>query len=183
MTERELFLGLAADIISAHVSNNAMPADQLPTLIQQVFNTLSTAEQKATDPPKAEPAVAHQAVGESGSPCVPRLRQALLDAQAASDDRPQTDAGSVPGSDGDCCRHIRSSLRTMRRHDPRWRRSLVWVGKVQVRGRRAGSRVESRSDDKRWKGHGGIWRMESKGRSPQRCDGPEGIWGGPEISS
>jgi predicted transcriptional regulator len=47
MTERELFLGLTADIISAHVSNNAVPADQLPTLIHQVFNTLSTAEQKA----------------------------------------------------------------------------------------------------------------------------------------
>ena len=40
MADHELLLGLAADIISAHVSNHTVPADRLPTLIQQVFNML-----------------------------------------------------------------------------------------------------------------------------------------------
>ena len=57
MAEREVVLGLAAAIVSAHVSNNAVPTDQLPTLIQQVFNTLSTVEQASVTPPKPEPAV------------------------------------------------------------------------------------------------------------------------------
>ena len=45
MAEREVVLGFAAEIISAHISKNTMRADQLPGLIQQVFNTLSTIEQ------------------------------------------------------------------------------------------------------------------------------------------
>jgi len=57
MVEKEVVLGLAAEIISAHVRNNAVPTDQLPTLIQQVFNTLVTAEQKSVAPPRPEPAV------------------------------------------------------------------------------------------------------------------------------
>jgi predicted transcriptional regulator len=48
---------LAVEIISAHVSNNAVPTDQLPALIQQVFNTLATVEQKAVEPPRPDPAV------------------------------------------------------------------------------------------------------------------------------
>jgi predicted transcriptional regulator len=58
MAERPELLGLAAEIVSAHVSRNAVEADQLSRLIQQVFNALATAEQAATAPPKAEPAVA-----------------------------------------------------------------------------------------------------------------------------
>ena len=57
MAEREMVLGLAAEIISAHVRNNAMQTDQIPGLIQQVFNTLSTIEEKTVAPPRAEPAV------------------------------------------------------------------------------------------------------------------------------
>jgi len=57
MAERPELLGLAAEMVSAHVSHNAVAADQLPRLIQQVFNALATAEQAATAPPKAEPAV------------------------------------------------------------------------------------------------------------------------------
>jgi predicted transcriptional regulator len=41
MAEREVVLVLAAEIISAHVSNNAMQTDQLPGLIRQVFNALT----------------------------------------------------------------------------------------------------------------------------------------------
>jgi predicted transcriptional regulator len=58
MAERPELLGLATNIVSAHVSHNAIAADQLPGLIQQVFTALATVEQAATAPPKAEPAVA-----------------------------------------------------------------------------------------------------------------------------
>jgi predicted transcriptional regulator len=57
MAERPELLGLAAEIVSAHVSYNAVAADQLSRLIQQVFNARATAEQAAIAPPKAEPAV------------------------------------------------------------------------------------------------------------------------------
>ena len=57
MAERPELLGLAAEIVSAHVSHNAVAADQLSRLIQQVFNALATAEHAANAPPKAEPAV------------------------------------------------------------------------------------------------------------------------------
>ena len=57
MAEREELLQLAADIVSAHARNNSLPADQLPGLIQQVFSTLATVQQKAAAPPTPEPAV------------------------------------------------------------------------------------------------------------------------------
>ena len=44
MAEREVVLGLAAEIVSAHVSNNVVQTDKLPKLIQQVFNSLSNIE-------------------------------------------------------------------------------------------------------------------------------------------
>jgi predicted transcriptional regulator len=56
MADREVVLGFAAEIISAHISNNAMQTDQLPWLIQQVFNTLSSIEQISV-PPQPTPAV------------------------------------------------------------------------------------------------------------------------------
>ena len=57
MAERPELLGLATEIVSAHVSNNPIAADQIPGLIQQVFNALATVEQASAAPPKAEPAV------------------------------------------------------------------------------------------------------------------------------
>ena len=57
MAEHPELLGLATEIVSAHVSNNAIAADELPGLIQQVFNALATVEQATATPPKAEPAV------------------------------------------------------------------------------------------------------------------------------
>jgi predicted transcriptional regulator len=57
MAERPELLGLATEIVSAHVSNNAIAADQLPGLIKQVFNALATVEQVTAAPPKAEPSV------------------------------------------------------------------------------------------------------------------------------
>ena len=50
-------LGLAAQIVSAHVSHNAVPSDELPGLIRQVFTALATVKQATAAPPKAEPAV------------------------------------------------------------------------------------------------------------------------------
>ena len=46
MADRERTLRLAAEIISAHATNNAVPSAQLPALIQQVFSSLATVEQK-----------------------------------------------------------------------------------------------------------------------------------------
>ena len=57
MAERSELLGLATEIVSAHVRNNAVAADELPGLIQKVFNALATVEQTIAGPPKAEPAV------------------------------------------------------------------------------------------------------------------------------
>ena len=57
MANREQLLTFAAEIVSAHVSHNAVPPDQLANLIQQVFSTLATVEQKAADAPRPDPAV------------------------------------------------------------------------------------------------------------------------------
>jgi predicted transcriptional regulator len=57
MADREDFIRLTTQIVSAHVANNRVPTDQLPALIQRVFNTLATVEQATTAPPKPEAAV------------------------------------------------------------------------------------------------------------------------------
>jgi predicted transcriptional regulator len=57
MAERPELLGLATEIVSAHVRNNAIAAEQLPGLIQKVFNALATVEQMTAAPPKPESAV------------------------------------------------------------------------------------------------------------------------------
>lgn len=57
MAEHESLLGLATEIVSAHVRNNAVPADQLPVLIQQVFNSLATVERKTVEQARPDPAV------------------------------------------------------------------------------------------------------------------------------
>jgi predicted transcriptional regulator len=51
-------LALTADIVSSHVANNSVAVNDLPTLIQNVYGTLSglSAPQKAPEP-KLEPAV------------------------------------------------------------------------------------------------------------------------------
>jgi ROS/MUCR transcriptional regulator protein len=57
MADHEQLLTLASNIVSAHVSNNAVPPDQLPALIQQMFNTLATVGQRTAEPPRPDPAV------------------------------------------------------------------------------------------------------------------------------
>ncbi len=54
-------LGLTAQIVSAHVSSNSVPASQLPALIQDVYRTLSG---MGRDAPVA-------AVAEKPAPAVP----------------------------------------------------------------------------------------------------------------
>jgi predicted transcriptional regulator len=49
---------LTADIVSAHIANNDVAADQLPDLIREVHQVLSTVGQAPAEPIKAEPAVA-----------------------------------------------------------------------------------------------------------------------------
>ena len=63
-------LGLAAQIVSAHVANNIMPADQLPALIQDVCRTLSTL---------GRPAAAAAAVAERPAPAVPVKKSIFAD--------------------------------------------------------------------------------------------------------
>ena len=57
IAESELLLGLAFDIVSAQVCNNAVAVDQLPSPIQEVFNTMANVEQATTAPPRPGPAV------------------------------------------------------------------------------------------------------------------------------
>ena len=50
-------LGLTAQIVSAHVSNNAIAADALPSLIQDVYRTLAGVGKEQVLPDKQLPAV------------------------------------------------------------------------------------------------------------------------------
>jgi len=50
-------LGLTAQIVSAHVSNNSVTPDALPALIQDVYRTLSNMGQEAPAADKPQPAV------------------------------------------------------------------------------------------------------------------------------
>jgi predicted transcriptional regulator len=50
-------LGLTAQIVSAHVSNNSVSPDALPSLIQEVFKTLSGVGKEPAQPERPQPAV------------------------------------------------------------------------------------------------------------------------------
>ena len=50
-------LGLTAQIVSAHVSNNPIGADALPALIQDVYRTLAGVGKEQVLPDKQQPAV------------------------------------------------------------------------------------------------------------------------------
>ena len=53
----QAILGLTAQIVSAHVSNNVVSRDALPDLIAQVYNTLISAGAEPIEPEKLLPAV------------------------------------------------------------------------------------------------------------------------------
>ena len=50
-------LGLTAQIVSAHVSNNSVAPDALPGLIQEVYRSLSGVGKDPVQPDKPQPAV------------------------------------------------------------------------------------------------------------------------------
>lgn len=50
-------LGLTAQIVSAHVSNNSVPPDALPSLIQEVYKTLAGVGKEPAAPDRPQPAV------------------------------------------------------------------------------------------------------------------------------
>jgi len=50
-------LGLTAQIVSAHVSNNSIGAEALPNLIQEVYRTLAGVGKEQVLPDKQQPAV------------------------------------------------------------------------------------------------------------------------------
>jgi len=50
-------LGLTAQIVSAHVSNNAVSPDALPSLIQEVYKTLAGVGKEPAQPDRPQPAV------------------------------------------------------------------------------------------------------------------------------
>jgi predicted transcriptional regulator len=50
-------VSLTAKIVSAHIANNDMSADQLPGLIRNVHQALATVGQTPAEPTKSEPAV------------------------------------------------------------------------------------------------------------------------------
>ena len=50
-------LGLTAQIVSAHVSNNSVSPDALPALIQEVYKTLAGVGKEPAAPEKPQPAV------------------------------------------------------------------------------------------------------------------------------
>lgn len=56
-TESADVLGLTAQIVSAHISNNAVGADALPSLIQEVYRTLAGVGKEQVLPDKQLPAV------------------------------------------------------------------------------------------------------------------------------
>jgi predicted transcriptional regulator len=57
MADHNQLLGLATDIVSAHVSHNSVNVDQLPKLIQQVVDAMNNAERVIAELPKPVPAV------------------------------------------------------------------------------------------------------------------------------
>jgi predicted transcriptional regulator len=50
-------LVLTAKIVTAHIGNNTVRADQLPSLIREVHRTLATVGGASAEPAKAEPVV------------------------------------------------------------------------------------------------------------------------------
>ena len=57
MNSPQAVLGLTAQIVSAHVSNNVVPREALPELIQRVYASLITAGAEQAEPERLQPAV------------------------------------------------------------------------------------------------------------------------------
>ena len=57
MADRESLLSLVAEIVSSHVRHNAVASNELPTLVERVFDALHTAEGKTVESGTKQPAV------------------------------------------------------------------------------------------------------------------------------
>jgi len=55
--KREDLLSLTTDIVAAHVSNNAVPTDNLKALLQEVYDALAHISKQCALPEKLQPAV------------------------------------------------------------------------------------------------------------------------------
>ncbi len=53
-TTSQNFIELSADIVSAHVSNNSVPASELPTLLSSIYAALTKTVQAQSQEPQAE---------------------------------------------------------------------------------------------------------------------------------
>ena len=134
MAERPELLGLATEIVSAHVRNNVIAADQLPGLIQQVFDALATVEQATAAAPKAEPAVpVKRSVLADHIVCLDCGKHFSMLKRHLMTDHKMTPQQYRQRWDLPPIRWLRP---TMQRRDRRWRRSLDWVAKVRRHRRR-----------------------------------------------
>ena len=88
MAEHPELLGLATEIVSAHVRNNAIAADQLPGLIQTGLQRAGYRRTGDSHTAEGRTSSDGEEVRVGRSHCLPGLRQAFLHAEAASDDGP-----------------------------------------------------------------------------------------------
>jgi predicted transcriptional regulator len=73
----ESLLELAAQIVSAHVADNAVAPEPLPALIHEVYRTLIDVEKGSVEPDKPKPAVP---IDKSRPPHLPGGRETFLHA-------------------------------------------------------------------------------------------------------
>ena len=88
MAEHPELLGLATDIVSAHVSNNAIAADLLPGLISAGLQRTGYCRTSFCCKAQGRTSSAGKEVRVGKSCGLSRLRQTFFHAEAASDDRP-----------------------------------------------------------------------------------------------
>ena len=82
MSDDASYIELAADIVSAYVSNNSVAASDIPSLISQVHSALSRISGQPTE--------------VLSEPLKPAIKSAVLDAVAARLESSYVDAGAVP---------------------------------------------------------------------------------------
>jgi hypothetical protein len=97
---KDQIIDLTAQIVSAHVAANDVLPDQLPALIRDVHEALSTVGQAPAEPVKAEPAVAaNRSVFADHILCLDCGGNFKM-LKAPPLDRPSNDAGRIPNQMG-----------------------------------------------------------------------------------
>ncbi len=100
--EKNELVELTAEIVSAYVSNNTVVATDLPAVIHNVFDALSKASSASGIPVKEElkPAVAAEEVGHARVHHLPRGREEVQVAEAASAHPLRPVSGRISGEMG-----------------------------------------------------------------------------------